>query len=214
MDDTACGLKDQAKIRIHASMALRERSAKAALRFCRSRTTTSRGGRRPKFAFIGWNRGGSVEVAMDAAVTEELRLREARDHPEDPLLLRPSQTRLKAHHVDHLPRPVLVAELHHRARPSSGPRIRQAHRLEGAIEERLPAAACHLLAGEASLKKTGLLQIFEIVQRVQLCLHEGAPEGRVLLVGHGTVPVVFAPLAVAGGGKDLLPVDGLGRKNG
>ena len=100
---------------------------------------------------------------MDAAEAQELRLAEAGNHPEHPLLLRDPEPGLEADQVPHLPRAVLAPELHHRVRLAAGARIGQAHRLHRPEPERLPAAARHLLDRQAALEVGHLVEVVPLV---------------------------------------------------
>ncbi len=69
-----------------------------------------------------------VRVAVDAAVAQELRVREARDETQHALLLGDPHPRLKSHQVPHLRGPVFLAELHHGERDPAGAGVRAGRR--------------------------------------------------------------------------------------
>src|SRR5215217_2448436 len=99
---------------------------------------------------------------MDAAVAEERRGFESRNHPKDPLLLRDPQPSLETDEIPHLPGSILPPELDHCMRLPSGSRIGQTHRLHGSEPKRLPAPASHLLHWEAALEVGDLIEFVAV----------------------------------------------------
>ena len=144
---------------------------------------------------------------MDHPVADELRALEARDHPEDTLLLPPLELGLEADHRVMAGGQVVLPELDDREGPRARARVDQAHRLHRPEEQRLLSAAGDDLDRKAAFEEELVL---EGVQGRALGADEGAMEGAVLRLAEGAVDVVVAPLPVAGGLERLREVVRIG----
>ena len=132
-------------------------------------------------------RGVNEAVAVHDAVAQELRVLQARYHPEHATLLGPGEVGLKAYEVVGGTVRVLRTQLHCGPRAPSGPGVGKPHGLERAEAERVVAGPPHLLDGLAGAEQVSLL---EVARDDALSREQGLHEGVVLLALHRAVEVV------------------------
>ncbi len=133
---------------------------------------------------------------MHDPVTDVLGVLQGWDHGEHPFLLRPFQVGLEAHHVVDGPLGVVLTQLDHGEGLLPRLGVLQAHRLQGAIAQRVSPPAGHDLHRHAALKHPGVLKA------VDLRLLGGGelpPKGVILLLGQGAVDVVRGAPVIPGG---------------
>ena len=134
-------------------------------------------------------RSVDVRVAVEHPEAHELGALEARQHPEDALLLADPELRLEADEVEVLPREIVLAELHGGVRLATGARVRQAERLHRAVPQSLDPPLGHGLDRKAPFEVDRLL---EVVERHLLAGEELVHEGLVLEPRERDVQIVVA----------------------
>ena len=142
-----------------------------------------------------------VGIPMDLPVAQELRLLQARNHAQNPLLLAEFQVVLKAHQIPAIRAQVLLAQLHHRLRPSPGARIGQTHRLHRTEPQRIRPAPRDLLDGQACLE---IRYVVGDMRGDRLCFLKRIEKALVLLLIERAIQIIVGAierLAVTRGAK-------------
>ena len=145
---------------------------------------------------------------MHHAVADKLRIVQRRDHGEHALLLRKTQVRLEPDEIVDVSGRIVAPELNDSIGLAARRRVPQADGLQGAVAQRVLAAAGHDLDRHAALK-----DVF-VLKAVHLRFLGGGQlpdEGLIFLARHGAVDVIRAPAVIAGGVPRLRHIDGLQR---
>ena len=155
---------------------------------------------------------------MDRAVAEEFRIGESGNHPQDPLLLRDAQPRLKSNQVPHPPTAVFLSELHHRVGFAAGAWVAQAYWLQRTKAQRVTPPLRHHFDRHAALEVGNFI---EFVAMVLIGGHQRIEEFVVLLARQRAVEIravgisaVHRFLSVARAAEDERVVDRIARDDG
>ena len=151
---------------------------------------------------------------MHHAVAHKLRVLQAGNQAEHPLLLAEFQVGLEAHQIVHGVLAVLTAQLHIGPGPVAGAGVGQAHRPQGAEAHGVRPAAGHHLNGHTALVHRQVAVGIKVVQGCPLGGGECLVKGLVLRLVEGAVQVVGLAPAVAAGGEHLFHVQAFGGDDG
>src|SRR5258706_3459076 len=133
-----------------------------------------------------------MAVAMDAPIPEKLRVLETRNGPEDPLLRRGFQSRLKTNQVPHLRGAILLPQLYHGVwlTPGASPGINQSNWFHRSEPQGLRSSLRHFLDREAAFEIGPLVPL--VPRHVLLTREQGCYEGFVLVFRKRRIPVIIA----------------------